>query len=131
MSRCLEELQLLKHTLLPDEILTFLLPPDDSAIWQRALEDPSASDTIDRSDLCSDVSFSVRLSGSKKLWFQILLSHAYPDVPPEIHVKGEMLGREDQARWQDIIREKMLEVEGSEGEYVCVYQGFHVLLVSP
>ncbi|KAF9237076.1 hypothetical protein BU15DRAFT_49279 [Melanogaster broomeanus] len=128
----LQELQFIQCSLLPSEHFTFLLPPEDVAIWASLLEDRSSkrtsdSDSIVNNDppfLPSQARFQVRLSGAR-IWFEAELPSlkSTPSTPPSprspraavrISVKGENISRDVQERWQALVRAGMQEVETSE-----------------
>lgn len=63
----------------------------------------------------------VGLDDSKKVWYEVDVPRTYPDRALDdgsggirVSVKGEAMGREEQARWQEIVREKM-EVAWADG----------------
>lgn len=63
----------------------------------------------------------VELVDSKKVWYEVDVPRTYPNRALNdgsggirVSVKGEAMGREEQARWQDIVREKM-EVAWADG----------------
>ncbi|KAH7926873.1 hypothetical protein BV22DRAFT_990509, partial [Leucogyrophana mollusca] len=58
--------------------------------------------------------FQVKLE-SARIWFQIELPRAYPDnFMPLVSIKGDDITREEQERWQGIVRRKMTDLEGTE-----------------
>jgi len=87
LTRQLEELQLLQCSLLPGELLTFL-------------------DNVEKAR------FQVKLDNAH-VWFEAELPRLYPSVWPVISVKGD-IARDEQARWQGTVKEKMQELHGSE-----------------
>lgn len=63
----------------------------------------------------------VGLEESKKVWYEVDVPRTYPNRALNdgsggirVSVKGEAMGREEQARWQEIVREKM-EVAWADG----------------
>ncbi|KAF7347242.1 RWD domain-containing protein 2B [Mycena venus] len=115
----LEELQLIRFTLLPEEILTFL--DDERSVWSRLLdeygEDASACEAADFSWPPTPPHIQVKPQSSK-LWFEVQFPSPHNPMP-SVSVKGENVTRSEQERWQNIIQEKMDEISTSE---VPVYE---------
>jgi hypothetical protein len=110
LNRQLEELQLLQYSLLPGELLTFI---HDAEQWSHLLKTyPTSSPPAPKSNACLEI----RLE-STNIQIQVVLSYEYPNDLrsrlPTISVKGDM-GRDEQAKWQRIVSEKIQEVEGNE-----------------
>ncbi|KAF8993094.1 hypothetical protein BDQ17DRAFT_161998 [Cyathus striatus] len=113
LTQCLEELQLIRCSLLPGEILTFI---DQAVTWEKLLEDPSERSPESAEEL-SPPHFTLYIDGypvildiemknnSDELQERIPMSH--------ISVKGN-LKRDEHARWQEVIREKELELKEAE-----------------
>lgn len=157
LSRQLEELSLLRHTLLPGEVLSFVVPSSAHAValWIRALDEfttdpegavrsllsadsrpsgfaaaecPTRDGTGHADDLSSEdvwgpqgARIRVGLEDSKRVWYEVDVPRTYPDRAfddgsggASVSVKGEAMGREEQARWQEIVREKM-EIAWADG----------------
>jgi hypothetical protein len=106
LTRQLEELQLLQCSLLPGELLTFL---DNVESWSSLLE--TYPDILDTSNI-PEARFQVKLDNAH-VWFEAELPRLYPSVWPVISVKGD-IARDEQARWQGTVKEKMQELHGSE-----------------
>ncbi|THH09209.1 hypothetical protein EW146_g8744 [Bondarzewia mesenterica] len=61
--------------------------------------------------------FRVGLELTRTVWFEVELPNTYPDdtyTAPSISIKGEALGREEQMRWQEIVRQKQAQVADSD-----------------
>ncbi|GBE77610.1 hypothetical protein SCP_0104900 [Sparassis crispa] len=128
LSGQLEELHLLRCSLLPGESLTFD-PSEDTDHWCELLdayaEDPEQVTARAPSTLPL-ARFAVQLEEAN-VWFDVELPAAYraatgaadaenPDAPvlPRVSVKSLYLAREEQARWQAAVQEAMVEVRDSE-----------------
>ncbi|KAF4604481.1 hypothetical protein EYR40_003255 [Pleurotus pulmonarius] len=125
----IEEIRLIKYSLLPDEVLVFL---DDCAdIWEPLLvedfgftesqEAPSSSNTTGRflSSAGLPPHFAINLEYSK-MRFEIELPDAYPDpdAPPLVSIKGADIARHEQERWQAFIKQKLEELSAASTEYL-------------
>ncbi|EGO05384.1 hypothetical protein SERLA73DRAFT_44012 [Serpula lacrymans var. lacrymans S7.3] len=121
----LEELQLIQCSLLPGELFTFILPSDDTAIWDSLLESVSSPLEAD-APLPAQARFEIKLTGAK-VWFEIELPRNYPDAgtKPQISIKGEDISRSEQEHWQDVVREKMAGFNVNE---FLVYQLISILI---
>jgi hypothetical protein len=127
LERWLGELQLLKHSLLPVEFLTFHISPDGTSAWEQALADTSNENLQNLVDSTgsSTLRFSVGSTESRQVWFDIDIG--LNDVAEaEVLVKGNALRRSEQMRWQEIVRIKREEVQASNGEYV-----YHLACTAP
>jgi hypothetical protein len=122
----LQELELIQCSLLPGELFTFILPPDDAAVWTSLLESRSSvggthSDGDgdgDGTDPPCQARFQIRVSGAR-IWFEVELpsskrTTSTTQAQARISIKGENISRDVQERWQAAVREKMLEVGNSE-----------------
>ncbi|OSD00876.1 hypothetical protein PYCCODRAFT_1478893 [Trametes coccinea BRFM310] len=113
LRKVLEEIHLLKCSLLPGELITFT---EDAAAWEALLAayatDPDAEPAPASEQ---PVHFSVRTEDSD-VWFDVTLSSGYGEEGsvPTVGVKGEHLGREEQQQWQATVAEALEEVRGSE-----------------
>ncbi|RPD82850.1 hypothetical protein L226DRAFT_607904 [Lentinus tigrinus ALCF2SS1-7] len=114
--KILEELNLLKCSLLPGELLEFVV---DSTSWTELLDsyslDPDC-DLPDRSQ-CPVPHFQLRLESSSDVWYDVVLSPNYGAEQaclPAISVKGDNLGRAEQERWQRVVANALESVHGSE-----------------
>ena len=122
VTRQLDELQLIKYSLLPNEILQFIDDSNSDSAWERRLDEHNMS--VASSDEISclgaphirPAEFLIKINGQAKLWFQVQM----PDLGggssqiAVVSIKSDYLSRAEQERWQDVIREKQREVEGAE-----------------
>ena len=120
----LEELQLIKCSLLPQESLRFTLPDDDSREWIKLLQlfteneesmgapcgDNGANwEKITTSSTCH---FAINVDNSP-LWIEVEFPRSYPGDStsrPIISVKEENMDRGEQERWQKIVKERLDEI---------------------
>lgn len=119
----LDELRLIKCSLLPNEILQFIDDSDDST-WEQLLDEYGTS--VASSEMISHLGarhirpaeFLIKMDGqvNVKFWFKVKM----PDLrggsnrTAVVSIKGDYLSRAEQERWQDVIRERQGEVEGAE-----------------
>ncbi|PCH34347.1 hypothetical protein WOLCODRAFT_63598 [Wolfiporia cocos MD-104 SS10] len=120
LARQLEELHLLKCSLMPDETLQFTSVSEDSDRWSQLLESYADNPDADAvNEQCEEpVRFTVKVNGLD-IWVAAELSHAYNgehigDNYVSVTFKGSRLGRAEQAQWQAIIDEKTREIHDSE-----------------
>ncbi|KAI0640148.1 hypothetical protein C8Q77DRAFT_1165126 [Trametes polyzona] len=108
----LEELHLLKCSLLPGELLTFT---EDSSEWETLLDAYAADPELEPPAVKYPARFEVRAEG-EDTWFEVGFLEDYKEgsLMPSIAVKGDHLARAEQERWQSFIAEAMEEVRGSE-----------------
>lgn len=130
LSRQLEELNLLKCSLLPGETLSFVPPSESASRWTALLQAYSDNSEDDFRRAVNELEleparFHVKVEGIR-IWFEVELPRAYEggalalrDGGERITVsaKGADLGRVDQARWNAIIKESIGELQDSE----CVW----------
>ncbi|KAI0713116.1 hypothetical protein C8T65DRAFT_574048 [Cerioporus squamosus] len=117
--KTLEELNLLKCSLLPGELLEFLA---DSAQWTDLLDAYAHDPDSDLPNLSVSrwppVNFQLKLEASSDLWYEIALSPDYgegsPGQLPVVSVKGDSLGRAEQERWQRVVANALESVHGSD-----------------
>lgn len=118
----LDELQLIKYSLLPNEILQFIDDSNDST-WERRLEEHNIS--VASSDVVScpgahhirPAEFLIKIDGQVNLWFHVQmpdLRGAGSSRMAVVSIKGDYLSRAEQEKWQNVIREKQREVDGAE-----------------
>ncbi|KAM5539959.1 hypothetical protein V8D89_006462 [Ganoderma adspersum] len=115
--KALEEIHLLKCSLLPGEFLEFT---DQAALWNDLLDayalDPDCP-TLD-SDIGSiprePVHFQVKLETSAAIRFDVAYDAGSGELP-QVSVKGDNLGREEQVRWQARVAEA--EAASTDSEY--------------
>ena len=125
LSRQLEELSLLQHSLLPGEALVPASPRDTEDGWQALLaswqEHGGATDLAERAHSnLPPAHFRVQADGVD-VWFELQLADEYGAPAPHrgapgyaVAVKGGTLGRREQEAWQAFVEEKMEEVRDSE-----------------
>ncbi|KAI0026422.1 hypothetical protein K488DRAFT_66721 [Vararia minispora EC-137] len=116
LERWLAELQLLKHSLLPDEYMSFQLPSLEASAWETALIDASSEQlqqTLSSRHAGSvDLHVNVGIAGSTAVWLDIGIKLDH-EVEAELLVKGDTMGRENQMRWQEIIRIEREKLQSS------------------
>ncbi|KAJ3512545.1 hypothetical protein NMY22_g15304 [Coprinellus aureogranulatus] len=106
----LEELQLIQCSLLPGESMEFV---EDAVFWDDTLSGSAKVDPDDPEAMkkASMAIFTLKVD-TKPVWLQVTMymqSEGYL-----ISVKGDNLSRREQERWQEIIKEKEVELEGTE-----------------
>ena len=123
LSRQLEELSLLKHSLLPGEDLFHITLSDNQDGWQALLESwQESGDTADlerAAQALPPAHFRIQAE-SVDVWFELCLDEEYDGGAQQgpqgytVSVKGGTLGRKDQEAWQAFVKEKIEEVRDSE-----------------
>ncbi|KAI0368939.1 hypothetical protein BV20DRAFT_968758 [Pilatotrama ljubarskyi] len=111
--KALEEVHLLRCSLLPGELLQFT---EDAAIWEALLDAYSTDpEGVDLPLVDSAPRFEVKTEDND-VWFAVSLPQEYgkAGAMPHVAVKGSNLGRADQERWQAAVAEALEEVRGSE-----------------
>ncbi|KAH7886395.1 hypothetical protein F5I97DRAFT_1275052 [Phlebopus sp. FC_14] len=135
----LQELQLVRCSLLPGENFSFVLPPGDALTWssllERATSGPSADLDLENASPypSCQAQFQIKLSGAR-IWFEVELPkpHNKPYSPEAHHkdtsisVKGVDISRDIQEHWKTLVREKWSEVENSEYPVYELFS-FHLL----
>ncbi len=129
VQRQLEELHILKCSLVGGEFLTFIPPNDPDALqWQALLENyPDHSEDSPNTFPLSQCRFQVRVDGSHIL-FEVTLPPEYgsPNMTQEkwrnnlssmISIRGDETARSEQEVWQKIITKATFELQG-DTEYV-------------
>ncbi|KAI0694453.1 hypothetical protein BC835DRAFT_1406453 [Cytidiella melzeri] len=115
--RTVEELYLLKCSLLSGESLTFEESTDgDAAIWSKCLDSYPEQLEAEGHDypLPATPCFRIVLDGGR-FWIDVQYPALHSTVVlPIVTVKGDDITRSEQQRWQNIIEEQMAEVRGSE-----------------
>lgn len=115
----LDELHLIRCSLLPGELLTFL---DDAQAWTDLLDARSIAGTgvtSQESVPLTPPHLQIKLE-SVNTWFEVRVPHQYAgDLQtrksgPTFSIKGENISRFEQERWQSIIDEKLNEIAGTE-----------------
>ncbi|KIJ26819.1 hypothetical protein M422DRAFT_785125 [Sphaerobolus stellatus SS14] len=124
-----EELVLLKCSLLPDEILEFMFSEErDTDAWNRVVEAQSNNDSSLQSLISTPARFALKVKG-RPIWFEVQLPTEYPSCQLElcIGVRGFNISRGQQDHWQNVVKEKLAEISDSE----CpIYELFSAHLLS-
>lgn len=127
----LEEIYLIRCSLLPDEIFSFLLDEQATREWVDILEKKEYLDLDEEYLSTKDLSrcqFEVNVI-SAQISFLVSFPSSYPgESLPEISVKGDYLSRSDQQRWQSLIEENLDEFLGTEYVHVSVILLYIVLI---
>ncbi|KAI5885279.1 uncharacterized protein SCHCODRAFT_02593693 [Schizophyllum commune H4-8] len=114
LERQLEELELIRCSVMPGEVLTFV---DDHDRWLALLDRFSAERTIPADDDIPvlPISFKVWVEGHD-LRVYVSLPVDYPEVSklPNVAVKGTTISRAEQDRWTSLIRERLQEASDNE-----------------
>ncbi|KZT02047.1 uncharacterized protein LAESUDRAFT_745174 [Laetiporus sulphureus 93-53] len=126
LSRQLEELNLLRCSLLPGEKLIFVPSSNNADLsWSDLLDSYSENNigpeserrTSEAVKSLQPVHFQIRADNSDT-YFDVELSSydgsSLEESRVTVSVKGEHLGRRDQERWQSIIKDKLGELQDSE-----------------
>ena len=123
LSRQLEELSLLKHSLLPGEEIVPVIPSGHRDGWQALLEswqeDGETADLERAVHALPPAHFRIQ-AGGVDVWFELRIDEQYDgralqgETGYTVSVRGETLGRKDQEAWQAFVKEKMEEVQDSE-----------------
>ena len=114
--KTLEELNLLKCSLLPGELLEFIA---DSSQWNDLLETYALDPDCELPDLaeCPAPHFQLKLEASSDVYYDVVLPPGYAaaaNTLPVVSVKGDNLGRTEQERWQRVVADALANVHGSE-----------------
>ncbi|KAI0756446.1 hypothetical protein C8Q80DRAFT_1264501 [Daedaleopsis nitida] len=122
--RTLEELHLLKCSLLPGELLAFT---EDAAQWTSLLDsyalDPDCE--LPDSEAQAAPHFQVKLEGSSDVFFDVELPYDYSEGGADVHVRGlprvavrgDCLGRDEQERWQRAVSDALRDAQVQDSEY--------------
>lgn len=110
-----EELFLIKSSLLPTEFIEFL---DNTISWQSTLDRLSSGGLYDTSEPTptAPADFLIKIEGSS-LAFRISLAPEYPSKSHmfDMNIHGN-IHKMEQERWMNIVREKRFEI--NDAEYV-------------
>ncbi|RDX46793.1 hypothetical protein OH76DRAFT_1442725 [Lentinus brumalis] len=114
--KTLEELNLLKCSLLPGELLEFVA---DSTQWADLLDAYAVDPDCDLpGDLEAPPHLQLKLETSSDVWYDVTLPPDYGEALegrlPVISVRGDNLGRAEQERWQRVVADALESVHGSE-----------------
>lgn len=119
-ARKLEELHVLKCSLLPGEQLVFVPRSDGTDFWGTLLEsyadDPEVS--LDPSVDSDPIHFQLKVERIP-VWLEVELHSEYGgsdirDGLVRVTVRGANMGRTEQERWNTIVKESIHELQGSE-----------------
>lgn len=111
-----------EYTTDPEDAILNLLPATDAAY--AGSDGPSAPSHGPNADThtpdlnspwgSEGIRIRVGLEDSKAVWYEVDIPRDYPDralvdgsAGAKVSVKGEAMGREEQARWQEIVRDRM------------------------
>ncbi|TFY60751.1 hypothetical protein EVJ58_g4950 [Rhodofomes roseus] len=120
LSRQLEELNLLKHSLLPGEEFASLPPTEGPDHWATLLDSYSENaESLDLEEVARTLPPAhLRIqSNGIDIWFEVGLSEDYEggcapaNAGYSVSVKGETLARREQEAWQAFVKEKMEEFQ--------------------
>ncbi|KAF8523566.1 hypothetical protein JB92DRAFT_3109991 [Gautieria morchelliformis] len=106
-----EELVLLKCSLLSDEALEFVLSRhEDVEAWTQTINAHSEGETLPLHVSCP-ARFTVKIRDIP-IWFEIYFPAEYPleTTEFEITVRGYNISRTEQQRWQDIIQKRRAQL---------------------
>lgn len=110
----LDELNLIRCSLLPGEGLTFL---DDTHEWTALLDAHAMGTSISHETMFMSPRIQIRLE-SADTWFEFEIPPQYAGdlqiCRPTFSVKGENISRPEQERWQSIIEGKIDEIADTE-----------------
>ena len=110
--RQLEELQLVKCSLLPGEEFNF---SEDCEVWTKLLDSYTETpDQVDPHSVLPTTCFQINLQEWKSVWFAIELPRGYPENGSRpivtVRMQGDDFSRADQERWKDLVGDKLNEV---------------------
>jgi hypothetical protein len=111
----LDELDMIRCSLLPGEVLTFL---DDSEAWADILDAHATGADLNASlSILAPPHLQIKLE-SVTTWFEVQIPPQYSGdlktCRPAFSVKGENISRHEQERWRSIVKEKIDEIEDTE-----------------
>ncbi|KAG9312572.1 hypothetical protein JVU11DRAFT_6968 [Chiua virens] len=146
--RQLNELHLIRSSLLPGEQFAFVLPPDseDLGVWTSLLDTFAEAGSFDDNGMITSLThppcqarFEVHIAGAP-VWFEITLPRCTEPVPESmsgatgvgvnadtlttttISVRGARLSRDDQIRWQSEVRARINDIMKDEACAFPVYE---------
>jgi hypothetical protein len=105
----LEEIDLLRCSLLPNEYLHYAIPEDSR--WRDVLEKDAS--LVAGLEMNEPLAIELRVENAR-VRFEVSFPPGYPRMEPIVKVKGFDMGREEQVSWQDAVRQKMTDLEGHE-----------------
>ena len=118
VTKQLAELQLIKCSLLPNEIMQFI--DDYESLWSRLLDEYETTMTLSELPALKGaqipaLKFRVKADSLVKVWFEVEMPlHGNDDSTAVVYVKGDYLSRAEQDRWENVIHEKQREVGSAE-----------------
>lgn len=139
----LQELHLIRSSLMPGEQFSFVLPPEDANVWSSLLDNHQACnttpspglDSISDSEIPSatqpcQARFAVKVQGSQ-VWFEVQVpSETAHFRCTDLSVKGENISRSQQEFWQSMVREKM-ESDVQESVWVPLFLSSEIGNIEP
>ncbi|KAI4517930.1 hypothetical protein K525DRAFT_289057 [Schizophyllum commune Loenen D] len=114
LKRQLEELELIRCSVMPGEVLTFV---DGHDRWLALLDRFSAERTIPADDdiPALPISFEVWLEGHDlRISVELPIDHSEVSKLPNVAVKGTTISRAEQDRWTRLIQDKLQEASDNE-----------------
>jgi hypothetical protein len=124
IQRQLEELNLLKCSLISGESFSFISSDLETSPWQYLLDLYAETSEVSLPEVQDSASFAIHIEHTP-VWFEIELPLSYPSsepgtdskpVLPIVLVRGEEISRSEHERWQAIVKDRLVGV--SDSEYV-------------
>lgn len=113
----LEELNVLKCSLLPGEVLSFVLPPDELVQWESLVQLYSESpQAVALQNPYSACRFQIKVDHAP-VRMEIELPRDYPNELAEVYVRGDTIDRSKQEKLQQIITDAQKESRETDTEY--------------
>lgn len=114
LAKQLDELQLIRCSLLPGELFTFI---EDTKIWSELLEAHGMGTGLPDLVPASPAHIRIQIE-SARLSFGVMIPFQYAgnlaDTSPLFTVKGDSLSRDEQERWQNVIKNKLRALDDPE-----------------
>ncbi|EJD03509.1 uncharacterized protein FOMMEDRAFT_154586 [Fomitiporia mediterranea MF3/22] len=125
LSTRLEEIQIIRCSLLPSELFAFVLPHDDLEEWSGLLRNYEELGRIDMPvedwQPASTCRFTIRVK-DMPFWLEVELPRKYPSAnnacDPIIHFRANNLDRQEQEKWQQIVGIRLTEIKLQTMEFV-------------
>ncbi|EJF67342.1 hypothetical protein DICSQDRAFT_165165 [Dichomitus squalens LYAD-421 SS1] len=118
LRKSLEEIHLLRYSLLPGELLEFT---DQAALWNELLDAYALDPDCEIGCEPQGAHFRVKLEASSDVWFDVELPTDYWTAEgkgqPRLSAQGDNLGRAQQERWQEIVADAATTVRVQDSEY--------------
>ncbi|KAG2022413.1 hypothetical protein CC2G_000163 [Coprinopsis cinerea AmutBmut pab1-1] len=107
----LEELQMIRYSLLPEETFEFVHDPE---FWEEVLNDADV-ETVSETDAerFASAIFTLRITGVDNVWLQVTLPVGSRGAPI-VSVKSDTLPRTELESWQRLVNEKVEEARETE-----------------